>query len=155
MTIAKVLVSGEARAGDVPSERIASYRELVRLHTHLSNESAGYQNEIQALVVVLFPEFTQVFADACLPSALAVLKTYPSAQAIVTAGVEAVYQVLRTQAPAHGWRVRPPRNWWRWPVALPAAAERSAHAQPVCASCVINWNRRKPIWRACKRKSRT
>ena len=29
------------------------------------------------------------------------LKTYPSAQAIVTAGVEAIYQVLRTQAPAH------------------------------------------------------
>ncbi len=30
------------------------------------------QNEIQALVVVLFPEFTQVFADPCLPSALSV-----------------------------------------------------------------------------------
>jgi transposase len=48
MTIAKVLVSGEARAGDVLAWHIASYRELVRLHTHLSDESAGYQNEIQA-----------------------------------------------------------------------------------------------------------
>jgi transposase len=101
MTIAKVLLSGEARAGYVPSEHIASYRELVRLHTHLSDESARSQNEIQALVVVLFPEFTQVFADPCLPSALCVLKSYPSAQAIVTAGGEAIYQVLRTQAPAH------------------------------------------------------
>src|SRR5207245_11006374 len=60
MTIAKVLLSGEARAGYVPSERIATYRELVRLHTQLSDETAAYQNEIQALVVVLFPEFTQV-----------------------------------------------------------------------------------------------
>jgi transposase len=101
MTIAKVLLSGEARAGYVPSEHIANYRELVRLHTHLSDESARYQNEIQALVVVLFPEFTQVFADPCLPSALAVLKTYPSARDIVTAGVEPIYQILRAQTPAH------------------------------------------------------
>jgi transposase len=101
MTIAKVLLSGEARAGYVPSEQIATYRELVRVHTHLSDEAARYQNEIQALVVVLFPEFSQVFADPCLPSALAVLKNYPSAQDIVTAGVEPIYQLLRAQTPAH------------------------------------------------------
>jgi transposase len=74
-------------------------RELVRLHTQLSDEAARYQNEIQALVVVLFPEFTQVFADPCLPNALSVLKAYPHAQAIVEAGVEAIYQVLRAQQP--------------------------------------------------------
>lgn len=101
MTIAKVLLSGEARAGYVPSEQVATYRELVRLHTQLSDEAAAYQNEIQALVVVLFPEFTQVFADPCLPSALAVLKRYPSAQDIATAGVELINQVLRAQTPAH------------------------------------------------------
>jgi transposase len=32
-TIARVLLSGEARIGYVPDEQIASYRELVRLHT--------------------------------------------------------------------------------------------------------------------------
>jgi hypothetical protein len=53
-----------------------AYRELVRLHTQLSDEAAAYQNEIQALVVVLFPEFTQIFADPCLPSALAVLRAF-------------------------------------------------------------------------------
>src|SRR6266567_7152912 len=101
MTIARVLLSGEARAGYVPSERIATYRELVRLHTQLSDETAAYQNEIQALVVVLFPEFTQVFADPCLPTALAVLKAFPSAQAVVEAGVEPLTQVLRAQKPVH------------------------------------------------------
>ena len=79
MTIARMLLSGEARAGYVPSERVTTYRELVRLHTQLSDEAAAYQNEIQALVVVLFPAFTQVFADPCLPTALAVLKAFPSA----------------------------------------------------------------------------
>lgn len=33
LTSATVLVSGEARAGSVPRERVATYRELVRLHT--------------------------------------------------------------------------------------------------------------------------
>jgi len=73
----------------------------VRLHTQLSDEAARYQNQIQALVVVLFPEFTQVFADPCLPSAQSVLKAYPHAQAVVEAGVEAIYQLLRAQTPAH------------------------------------------------------
>src|SRR6266851_5455974 len=80
-TIARVLLSGEARAGYVPSDQVAAYRELVRLHTHLSDEAARYQNEIQSLVVVLFPEFTQVTARPCLPNAMAVLKAYPHAQA--------------------------------------------------------------------------
>jgi transposase len=72
-------------------------RELVRLHTQLSDTAAGYQNEIQALIVVLFPEFTQVFADPCLPTALSVLKAFPSAQALVEAGVDPLFQVLRAQ----------------------------------------------------------
>jgi transposase len=100
MTIARVLLSGEARAGYIPSDRVATSRELVRLHTQLSDEAARYPNEIQALVVVLFPEVTQVTARPCLPNALSVLKAYPHAQAIVEAGVEAIYQVLRAQQPA-------------------------------------------------------
>ena len=120
MTIAKVLLSGEARVGYVPSEQVSAYRELVRLHMQLSDEAAAYQNEIQALVVVLFPEFTQIFADPCLPAALRVLKTYPSAQAIVEAGVEPIVQVL--QAPT-----QPPTRYGRPSVKkLVALAQRSA-----------------------------
>jgi len=73
----------------------------VRLHTQLSDTAAGYQNEIQALIVVLFPEFTQVFADPCLPTALSVLKAFPSAQALVEAGVDPLFQVLRAQKASH------------------------------------------------------
>ncbi len=100
-TIARVLLSGEARAGYVPSDQVAAYRELVRLHTHLSDEAARYQNEIQSLVVVLFPEFTQVFADPCLPNAMAVLKAYPHAQAIVETGVEPIFHLLHSVSPPH------------------------------------------------------
>src|SRR5438876_7358063 len=87
--------------GYVPSEQVATYRELVRLHTQLSDTAAGYQNEIHALVVVLFPEFTQIFADPCLPAAVRVLHAYPSASALAAAGVEAIVQVVAapSQAP--------------------------------------------------------
>ena len=35
MTIARALLSGEARMGYVPSEHVVTFRELVRLHTQL------------------------------------------------------------------------------------------------------------------------
>ena len=98
-TIARLLLSGEARAGYVPDELIATYRELERLHSQLADDSARYQNEIHALVVVLFPEFVQVFADPCKPTALGLLKRYPSAQAVAAAGVEAVTSALCELAP--------------------------------------------------------
>ena len=98
-TITRLLVSGEARAGYVPDELIATYRELERLHGQLSEEVARYKNEIHALVVVQFPEFIQVFADPCGATALALLKRYPSAQAFVEAGVDALVARLREVAP--------------------------------------------------------
>src|SRR6266567_8322968 len=94
-TIACVLLSGEARRGYVPSELIASYRELVRLHTQLNDEVARYRNEIHAELSVLFPEFTQVFADPSRPTALALLQLYPSARAMAAAPVESLTTKLR------------------------------------------------------------
>lgn len=41
MTIARVLLSGETRAGYVPSEQVATYRQLVRLHMQLSDEATA------------------------------------------------------------------------------------------------------------------
>ena len=100
-TIARLLLSGEARRGYVPDELIATYREVARLHSQLADDSARYQNQIQALLVVLFPEFVQVTARPCRPTALALLKRYPSAQAIVEALVEALTATLRALAPRH------------------------------------------------------
>ena len=100
-TIARVLLSGEARAGYVPSDLIATYRELVRLQSQLADEAARYKNEIQALLSVLFPEFSQVFADPSRATAVALLRLSPSAQAMVAAGVETIAAKLRELAPRH------------------------------------------------------
>jgi transposase len=60
VTIARALRSCEARFGYVPNEQVATYRELMRLQKQLSDDVVRYTNEIHALLVVLFPEFTQV-----------------------------------------------------------------------------------------------
>jgi transposase len=101
VTIARALLSGEARFGYVPSEQVATYRELMRLQKQLSDDVVRYKNEIHALLVVLFPEFTQVFVDPTRPTALAVLKRYPSAQAIAQTEVEALSKFLHELAPRH------------------------------------------------------
>jgi transposase len=98
-TIARALRSCEARFGYVPSEQVAIYRELVRLQQQLSDDVVRYKNELHALVVVLFPEFTQVFADPTGPTALAFLKRYPSAQAVAQTEVVTLSQVLHQLAP--------------------------------------------------------
>ena len=101
VTIARALLSGDARFGYVPSEQVATYRELMRLQHQLSDDVVRYKNEIHALLVVLFPEFTQVFVDPTRPTALAVLKRYPSAQAIAQTEVESLSQFLHKLAPRH------------------------------------------------------
>ena len=100
-TIARALLSGEARFGYVPNEQVATYRELVRLQQQLSDDVVRYKNEIHALLAVLFPEFTQVFADPTRATALAFLKRYPSAQAVAQTDVVTLSQVLHQLAPHH------------------------------------------------------
>jgi len=99
LTIARVLLSEDARPAYVPNELTATYRELVRLHSNLSDEAARYKNEIQDLLVVLFPEFKQVFKDPTRKTALAVLRAYPSAQAIAAAGEAPIAAILQATAP--------------------------------------------------------
>jgi transposase len=99
LTIARHLLDDEARPAYVASDLIASYRELVRLHTRLSEEAARYKVEIRDLLVVLFPEFTQVFADPTGKTALALLKLYPSAPSFIEAGVETLSVKLHELAP--------------------------------------------------------
>src|SRR5205823_12946644 len=95
------LLSGEARFGYVTSEQVATYRELTRLHQQLSDDVVRYKNQMHDLLVVLFPEVTQVFADPTRPTALEVLKVYPSAQAMAQADPAALSKLLHEHCPSH------------------------------------------------------
>lgn len=84
-----------------PANKWKQAREVVRLYQQLTEEVVRYKNEIHALLVVLFPEFHQVFADPTRPTALAVLKAYPSAQAMHEADPKALSQLLHDQSSGH------------------------------------------------------
>src|SRR3712207_755722 len=92
-------MSDELRPAYVPNDLIGAYRELVRLHDTLTDAAARHKQEIRDLLIVLFPEFTQVFKDPTGPTALALLRAYPGAVAVASAGVDAVTQVLHDVAP--------------------------------------------------------
>lgn len=53
------------------------------------------------MLIVLFPEFTQVFADPPRPTALGLLKRYPSAQAMAAAGLPSITAPLQELTPRH------------------------------------------------------
>lgn len=94
-TIARVLLSGEARPVYVPREQVVAYRELGRLRENLNDAAASLKLEIQSLLEVVFPEFRTLFADPTRVTALAVLQAYPSAQAVLEAGVDALTRTLQ------------------------------------------------------------
>jgi hypothetical protein len=108
MTIANILLSREAQVGYVAQARVYSYWVLVHLQNQMSQEAATYKKEIHGLIVVLFPEFIQIFTDPFLPGALEVLKAYPSASEIAAAGDEAIIHILEisTQPPTDYDRLR-------------------------------------------------
>jgi transposase len=113
-TIGRALLSDDLRPASVPSDLIAAYRDLVRLHTNLTHEAARYKEELRDLLVVLFPEYTQVFKDPTGPTALTLLRAYPGATAIATAGSDGITTVLRDVAP-RSMVHRPPIGSWPWP----------------------------------------
>ncbi len=98
-TVARALLSDELRPAYVPSDVIGAYRELVRLQSTLTDAAARHKQEIRDLLIVLFPEFTQVFKDPTGPTALARLRAYPGAVTIATVGIEGIAQLLRDVAP--------------------------------------------------------
>ncbi len=102
MTIARVLLGGEARVGYIPDEQVATYRELVRLHTQsLVRRLPAIRTRSRSWWWCFFPSLARSRHDPCGQGALAVLKAYPDAQAVAQAGVEAVYQVVRAVPAAH------------------------------------------------------
>src|SRR5918998_4556825 len=98
-TVARAVLSDELRPAYVPSDLIGAYRELVRLQTGLTDAAARHKQEIRDLLIVLFPEVTQVFKDPTGPTALALLHAYPGAAAVAAAGVDAVTRLLQGVAP--------------------------------------------------------
>jgi hypothetical protein len=86
---------GEARFGYVPSEQVATYRELMRLQ-HQREPMTWCATKMRSTPCSwsCFPNSRRSLYDPTRPTALAVLKRYPSAQAIAQTEVESRSRVL-------------------------------------------------------------
>lgn len=63
-------------------------RGLVRHRHELTQELTRRKNKLTAIVRELFPEFTEVYMDVYSPSALNLLKAFPTPQAIACAALD-------------------------------------------------------------------
>ncbi len=73
-----------------PTEAASLLRGLMRHRYELSQEAAQRKNKLIAICDEVFPEFTQICKDPCLPSALAIREQFPTPQALATASVTAL-----------------------------------------------------------------
>src|SRR6476469_1203494 len=78
---------------------LQNYRELIQMQTNLSETVARFKNELHLLLVNLFLEFNQVFADPSCKTALGFLLEFPSAQAMTAASAETITVRLKQPAP--------------------------------------------------------
>jgi transposase len=76
-----------------PTEAAAMLRGLIRHRYELSQEAAQRKNKLIAICDEVFPEFTLICKDPCLPSALSIREQFPTPQAVATASLTALQAV--------------------------------------------------------------
>jgi transposase len=75
------------RRAVVPTEAAALLRGLIRHRYELSQEAAQRKNKLIAICDEVFPEFTLICKDPCLPSALSLREHFPTPQQLAIAGM--------------------------------------------------------------------
>lgn len=88
------------------SETLANLRELTRFRAELVHDRTLALNRLHSAVDLAFPELPRWIDDLHCPTALALLRTYPTAASLVAASPEAVHALVRQ---ASQGRVRPAR----------------------------------------------
>jgi transposase len=82
------------------SPSAALLRALMRHRYELIQETTRRKNKLTAIYDEVFPEFTQIFKDPNLPSALAFRQQFPTPQAVATARLDTLCKVRVGRYPA-------------------------------------------------------
>lgn len=70
-----------------PTEAASLLRGLMRHRYELSREATQRKNKLIAICDEVFPEFTRICKDPCLPSALSLRECFPTPQQLAIAGL--------------------------------------------------------------------
>ena len=75
------------RRAVLPTEAASLLQGLMRHRNELSQEAAQRKNKLIAICDEVFPEFTRICKDPCLPSALSLREHFPTPLQLSLAGV--------------------------------------------------------------------
>ena len=93
--IADVIALGHALSVVIPEGAAAELRRLTSARERSIQRRTALYNQIQDLVIVLFPEFLQVMKDIKSKTAQYLLDHYPTPQEVVKCGPEALTLILK------------------------------------------------------------
>ena len=94
-TIARLVLSGEAKATRVPDAKIAELRLLVRHRRRLLQAAGDMERYAHTLADRIFPEYAGVFCRPFLPSAQKLIRQIGLAPAKLVKNAEQVRELLR------------------------------------------------------------
>jgi transposase len=83
-----------------PSEAAAQLKGFMRHRYELVNEATQRKNKLTAICDEIFPEFTQVFKNPNLSTALELREKFPTPQAVATASLPTLREVRRKSYPS-------------------------------------------------------
>lgn len=93
--IADIIELGHALTVVVPEGAQAELRRLTQARERSIQRRTALFNQLQDIVFIIFPEFSQVMKDVKTKSAQYLLKFYPTPQSIVRYGLESLAFTLR------------------------------------------------------------
>jgi len=95
LTIARLILSGEAKATRVPDPKTTELRLLVRHHRRLIHAAADMERYAHSLVDRIFPEYADVFCKVFLSSSQKLIRQIGLAPAKLVHNADEVRQLLR------------------------------------------------------------
>jgi len=95
LTIARLILSGEARATRVPDAKTAELRLLVRHHRRLIHAAGDMERYAHTLVDRVFPEYAEVFCKVFLSSSQKLIREIGLAPRKLVQRADEVHELLR------------------------------------------------------------
>src|SRR6266516_2821523 len=144
VTIARALLSGEARFGYVPSEQVATYRELMRLQKQREPMTwCATKMRFMRCWLCCSPNSRRFLPIPRGPPPWRSSSAIEAAQAIAQTEVETLSTFLHELAPRRPAITggQPHKSWCGWPKRRSAVGWPSLLAHRACAFSAISWTR--------------
>lgn len=86
---------GKFNGANLLNQIYENLRTLTRLRDGLLEQRSQNKHRLRAALVRCFPEFSSLFSDLCGKGAVGLLRVAPTAESVVSLGVDAVNEVLK------------------------------------------------------------